>query len=559
MPKSSYISVTDMFCGAGGSSLGAKAAGAEVSLAMNHWKLAVETHSTNFPDTAHDCADVSASDPRRYPSTDVLIASPECTNHSLAKGIRRKTTPQLSMFDKPTIDPSAERSRMTMWDVPRFAEQHRYNIIIVENVVDARYWELWDAWLHAMDLLGYAHHIVYFNSMFAHPTPQSRDRMYVVFWRKGNKAPNLDFRPRAYCARCERDIEAVQAWKKKNIRWGRYRKQYIYVCPTCAQPVEPYYYCAANAIDWSLPAPRIGDRDKPLKEKTRARIQAGLEKFARPFLYDSVHTARADRHQDMVWPIDGPGRTQLGVPTHGLIVPPMIVETAFSHSGDNRVQEIEAAAMMTQTTRNTLGLVLPPFIVNMQGECQASSPLDPLPTQLGSNHRWLLFPFISSYYGTNEGSPINEAIPTVTTLDKHALVTPFLAQLNRSDIERNRAVSEAYPTVMPQEMPGLVVPPFVVSYYTRESGVGAALSGVDETLPTQPTWPVHYLATPGRMPEVDECGFRMLTPPEIQKAMAFPQEYTVLGNQREKVKQLGNAVTPPVMSELIQRCVETFN
>jgi site-specific DNA-cytosine methylase len=73
-----------------------------------------------------------------------------------------------------------------------FAEVHRYNAIIVENVVDARDWVMWPAWLHAMELLGYNHKCVYLNSMFAHPTPQSRDRMYVVFWRKGNGAYSIE-------------------------------------------------------------------------------------------------------------------------------------------------------------------------------------------------------------------------------------------------------------------------------------------------------------------------------------------------------------------------------
>ena len=34
---------------------------------------------------------------------------------------------------------------------------HRYNAIVVENVVDAREWVMWPARLHAMDLLGYDH------------------------------------------------------------------------------------------------------------------------------------------------------------------------------------------------------------------------------------------------------------------------------------------------------------------------------------------------------------------------------------------------------------------
>lgn len=559
MPKHSYLTVTDQFCGAGGSSIGAVAAGVELHLAMNHWQLAIETHNSNFPNALHDCADISATNPKRYPSTDVLITSPECTNHSLAKGVKRKQAPQLNLFGgKATLDPAAERSRATMWDVPRFAEEHRYNIIIVENVVDARYWELWDAWLHAMDLLGYDHHIVYFNSMFAHPTPQSRDRMYVVFWRKGNHTPNLDFRPRAHCPRCERDVEAVQAWKKKNQRWGRYKKQYIYVCPTCAQPVEPYYYAAANAIDWALPAPRIGDRKKPLKDKTLARIQAGLEKFAIPFLYDSIHTARGDRHQDMVWPVSGPGRTQIGVPTHGLVVPPFTVETAYSHAGNDRNHNVNDA-LVTQTTRQTLGLVVPPFIYN--------------------------------YYGNEFMTTPDEGMPTITGIVKQALIVPpFVMSMNHSDI-RNRPISEGLATVMPHVSPGLVVPPyivnmqadnapteitaplptqltgdhrylvlpFIVSYYTRTTGNGAALTSLDESLPTMPTWAVHYLATPGEKPTVDDCGFRMLQPHEIQRAMAFPDDYTVLGATRDKVKLLGNAVTPPVMQMLMERCVETFN
>jgi DNA (cytosine-5)-methyltransferase 1 len=38
MAKRSFLTVTDMFCGAGGSSLGVTAAGAELCIAMNHWK-----------------------------------------------------------------------------------------------------------------------------------------------------------------------------------------------------------------------------------------------------------------------------------------------------------------------------------------------------------------------------------------------------------------------------------------------------------------------------------------------------------------------------------------
>ena len=70
------VTVTDLFCGAGGSSLGAEAvANVEVVMAANHWKTAVEVHQVHFPRARHDLADISQADPRRYPRTDILVAS----------------------------------------------------------------------------------------------------------------------------------------------------------------------------------------------------------------------------------------------------------------------------------------------------------------------------------------------------------------------------------------------------------------------------------------------------------------------------------------------------
>jgi DNA (cytosine-5)-methyltransferase 1 len=75
-------------------------------------------------------------------------------------------------------------------------------------------------------------------------------------------------------------------------------------------------------------------------------------------------------------------------------------------------------------------------------------------------------------------------------------------------------------------------------------------------VPTVTTRDHHALVEPAI--EVDDCGFRMLEPHEIQGAMAFADEYIVLGNKRERVRQLGNAVTPPVMRMILERCVETL-
>ena len=69
------------------SATGAEAVpGVRVAVTANHWRLAIESHQASHPDTAHDCADISQVDPRRYPTTDILWAFPSCTNHSIAKG-----------------------------------------------------------------------------------------------------------------------------------------------------------------------------------------------------------------------------------------------------------------------------------------------------------------------------------------------------------------------------------------------------------------------------------------------------------------------------------------
>src|ERR1035437_8372459 len=112
---------------------------------------------------------------------------------------------------------------------------------------------MWDAWLHAMHNLGYFHKCVYLNSMHALPTPQSRDRMYVIFWKKGNKTPNLEITPEAHCEHCGKDILAIQSWKDSRKKSGKYKQQYTYQCPICTNEVEPYHYPTFNLIDWSGP------------------------------------------------------------------------------------------------------------------------------------------------------------------------------------------------------------------------------------------------------------------------------------------------------------------
>lgn len=480
MRKGTSLSVTDQFCGAGGSSQGAARAlapiGGHVKLAMNHWKLAIETHNHNFPDTLHDCTDISACDPRRYPSTNILLTSPECTNHSLAKG-QKIVKKQLELFDKGIIDPAAERSRATMWDVVRFAEYHQYEGIVVENVVDARNWVLFDSWLTAMRNLGYLHKSVYINSKHFHPTPQSRDRMYIVFWKKGNPAPDLDYRPKAYCKCCGKDVEAFQYWKNPNIRFGKYGKQYVYKCPVDGSTVEPYYYAAFNAIDWSDIGQRIGDRNKPLSANTLRRIETGLKKYGNS---------------------------------------PMILKAEHANSDNVRSAY---HAFQTQTTRQSMGLVVPYIIeMNKTGKMKpAAEHATSTFTGGGINHAL----FVSNY-SPGYAKPLTDSLGTVTTSDHHALLT----------MEAMSAF---------------------VHYYNSNT----TLSKIDEALGTITTKDRCTLVS-YKQPLIEDCHYRMLKPHEVKAAMAFEPDYVVLGNARDQVRQLGNAVTPPAMEWLVKQLAQTL-
>ncbi len=472
--KTSYISVLDCFCGAGGSSTGMAAIpGVEVVTAINHWDLALESHNSNHPNTEHICTDISTSDPRKIPATTAAWFSPECTNHSISKGKKRASGQQLLPgFGEKGYDPSAERSRMTAWDVVRYTEEHKYQFVIVENVVDFRRWVLYDAWFNAMKALGYRGQPVYFNSMFA-GVPQSRNRMYIVFWRHNNLAPDLSFAPLAMCERCGDNVHSKQAWKKE-FHWGSYKKQYIYICPDCRHEVVPYYNPAWMAIDWDIESTPIGERARPLAENTMKRIRAGIEKY---------------------W------------------VEPTVIDLAYTHSNGVRSTSV-TEPFPTQTTRQTQAL------------CQ---------------------PFLTQFYTRQSAhSPIDEAIPTITGDLRHGLIEPFIAEMRKhSTVRTTREPLSTIATSGAHH--GLV------QYY----GTGG-VTHISEAIPTITTKERHALLT--NMDQViEQCGFRMLSPNELKVGMGFPNEYIVLRNNKQQVKQLGNAVTSPVATLLVSRCVEALS
>ena len=564
MTKPSDFTVTDLFCGAGGSTQGVLAVGARVRVALNHWERAIETYGRNHGDHVEviEKTDISACDPRRYPSTQLGVFSPECTTHSPAGGNRRTVRNQSDLFiPMEAIDPATVRSRATMFDVVRFAEFHRYDALIVENVVEATKWELFPDWLRMMYHLGYKHRVVSLNSMFCHPTPQSRDRIYVVFWKKGNRAPDLDIRPEAWCHRCERLVASRQTWKNGRTV-GKYRRQYIYTCPKCRIAVEPFYYASLNVIDFTIPAERIGDRPKPLAPRSMERVSWGLKKFGRRVLV--VNVKQGERDSSRAWPADT--REMGAVPTwdgyFALAHPSPFLVTAGSRpsvaAGD--------APAPTQTGTERLAVVDPGFLIEVTQSTRGPLPIptdSPLRTQTGQQSAALVSPFapfLAVMRGTDPrqaGSwsrSLSDPIDTASAGGIHHALVHGAALMSMRDAGAMHVTDLSGPTKAQGTAPQaalLSYAPFILSHYGCNNG-----SGIDSPIPSVTTIDRHELVGHDvPEPAVEDCYFRMLQPHEIGRAMAFPDEYEVTGNKRDRVKQYGNAVTPPAMSVLMRRVI----
>ena len=161
------IRALDLFCGAGGSSWGAREAGVEIVAAFDLWPLAGEAHDANFPEAEFISGRLEEQDvealAKKYGKIDLILASPECTNHSPAKGNK----------------PRCEQSKDTAFQVVRFAKAFKPRWVVIENVVNMRKWTRYAEFKTALEKLGYKLQEQVLNS--AHfGVAQSRRRLFLT-------------------------------------------------------------------------------------------------------------------------------------------------------------------------------------------------------------------------------------------------------------------------------------------------------------------------------------------------------------------------------------------
>lgn len=174
------LTATDLFSGAGGSSEGLRAAGYNVRICANHWPVAVATHQANHPETEHRIANLSETDFRTFPRTDIAWVSPSCVWHARSGG--RKRPPEeaeRARADAGAID------RATAFAVIAAAEVHQYEAVIVENVREFADWSLYRWWIQGMQELGYREQAAVLNAR-DFGLAQHRERLFIVFTRSGD-------------------------------------------------------------------------------------------------------------------------------------------------------------------------------------------------------------------------------------------------------------------------------------------------------------------------------------------------------------------------------------
>lgn len=161
----------DLFCGGGLGARGAVRGGGVPLLALDAWDLATQTYKTNFPtsvvitDLIENVDTVALGQIYR---PDVLLTSPECTAHSIARGAK----------------PGRESSRETAIGIVPWIEAMDPRWVIVENVNRMKKWDRHNELVQTIENLGYTVSDLHLNSA-DFGSAQARKRMFLVCDNQG--------------------------------------------------------------------------------------------------------------------------------------------------------------------------------------------------------------------------------------------------------------------------------------------------------------------------------------------------------------------------------------
>lgn len=484
--------VADLFCGAGGSSTGAQRAirelgGAMDLVAVNHWDIAISSHTRNHPTARHWCVNLDAARPESIVpegSLDLLMASPECTFFSRARGGK----------------PMNDQSRMSAWHVQRWASTLDVRCILVENVPEFRDWgPVLESGQPDKTKRG-----MYFQSWV-----QSLWAMgYEVDWKLLNAADYGDATTRTrFFLQARKDGVPIRWPAPSHARAGS---------GALFGPVRRWR-AAREIIDWTHPGRSIFERKTPLSLKTRMRIARGLQRFG------------------------------------GELAPHYI-----------RLLDLPADLPRSVTTAS-----MQPFVLGQQSGSAPRSTAEPLPTIATDGAISVIDPTLIPYYGQSEAASVDVPLGTVTTHARFGLCQPMAVPYGPK--AEARSIEEPLPTIMTRDRLGVCTPTaFLVPQFGERGDQAPRLHAIDDPLPAITSHGagalVQPVAIPGEsidprrlvtidgQPYVLDILFRMLTNPELARAMGFDDAeitYEFAGTASQITKQIGNAVPVHLSAALV--------
>lgn len=359
--------IVDNFAGGGGASTGIeKATGLNVDIAINHDPAAIAMHKANHPDTEHyleSVWDIDPSEVVKGRKVGLAWFSPDCTHFSKAKGGK----------------PVKKEVRGLAWVALRWAATVRPRVIILENVEEFKTWGPIKDGRPDPKRIGYT-----FRSFIKQLKGHGYEVDYKELRACDYGAPTT--RKRFFMiARCD----------DQPIVWPK---------PTHGDPsevnvqsgIKKPYRPAGEIIDWSIPAPSIFDRKKPLAKNSLLRIARGLKKFVidadNPYIVDNKAC---------------------------------FLQHYYTHQGkETRASGLDEP-IATIPTANRFGLVTAFLVKHYGGNYKGAgiSVQEPLHTITVKDHHALVTAFLIKYYGQGIGQSLNEPLHTIPTKDRFGLVT----------------------------------------------------------------------------------------------------------------------------------------
>lgn len=440
--------IVDNFAGGGGASTGIEmATGRSVDIAINHDPNAVAMHTTNHPDTLHYCESVYSVRPKIATAgrrVGLVWSSPDCRHFSKAKGAK----------------PVEKAIRGLAWVTLRWGLDVDPRVMILENVEEFKTWgpllaaemrpdpervgETFRAFVGMLTTGIPANHPALVECCeFLNISLDSEDAARLV---KG-LGYVVEYRELRAC-----DYGAPTIRKRFFMVMRRDGQPIVWPAATHGDPKSPAvmsgklapWRTAAECIDWSIPAPSIFGRKKPLAENTLKRIARGIQRFviesASPFIVKCNHTTTKGKYdcfrgQALSEPL------QTITKTHGYaIAVPHLTKFRTGATGQPVTDPVPTVTAGTSRrpggNGHALGVVeaaITPFMAGNGGSEYQAKPrsLDkPAHTILKESRACVVAPVIARQFGASIGHRADVPSATITAGGggKSQLVSAFLAK-----------------------------------------------------------------------------------------------------------------------------------